>query len=71
MTFWTSPKSKPESSLWSPSRHYRGNGRDAVAAYENEPFDLILMDIQMPELDGFEATAVVSPHQGKQRHAHP
>ncbi len=33
-----------------------GNGRDAVAAVQFNTFDLILMDLRMPEMDGFEAT---------------
>ena len=32
------------------------NGEDPVAAWENEPWDLILMDIQMPRMDGPTAT---------------
>jgi len=35
------------------------NGLEAIAAFQREPFDLILMDVQMPEMDGFEATGQI------------
>ena len=36
-----------------------GNGREVLALLQREAFDLILMDVQMPELDGLETTAAI------------
>ena len=36
-----------------------GNGKDALAALEKRFFNLVFMDVQMPEMDGFEATAAI------------
>jgi PAS domain S-box-containing protein len=35
------------------------NGRQALAAIEQTAFDLVLMDVQMPEMDGFEAAVAI------------
>src|SRR5439155_501902 len=35
------------------------NGRDALAALARDTFDLVLMDVQMPEMSGLDATAAI------------
>jgi signal transduction histidine kinase/CheY-like chemotaxis protein len=39
------------------------NGRQAIEALGRQPFDLILMDLQMPELGGIEATMLIREHE--------
>ena len=46
-----------------------GNGREALDALAKDTFDLVFMDVQMPEMDGFEATAAIrEKEKGTGRH---
>jgi two-component system, sensor histidine kinase and response regulator len=42
-----------------------GNGREALDAILREGFDVVLMDVQMPEMGGIEATAAIRQHEAK------
>jgi len=56
-------------SKWGHAVTVANNGREAIAKWQTEPFDLILMDVQMPEVDGLQATAMIREiERGTDRH---
>jgi CheY-like chemotaxis protein len=54
---------------WGHTPRIAENGSETLALLEDEQFDMILMDLQMPELNGFEATAAIrSKELGTNKH---
>ena len=52
---------------WGFELHIAENGLEALALFKVNPYDVILMDMQMPEMDGYEATAAIRQSPGPER----
>ena len=53
---------------WNHRATIADNGIKAIEALDKEHFDLILMDVQMPEMDGFESTASIRAREKEMGH---
>lgn len=51
--------------------HHVSNGHEAIAEFNEHPYDVILMDCQMPELDGYRATEEIRRLEGDIAHRVP
>lgn len=50
---------------WSLDIHIVANGQEAIELIGQKTFDLILMDMEMPVMDGFEAIGIIRAMQGR------
>jgi CheY-like chemotaxis protein/HPt (histidine-containing phosphotransfer) domain-containing protein len=51
---------------WGHHVHIVMNGTEALAALQNEAFDLLLTDLQMPDMDGYRLTEAIRTEESKQ-----